>query len=141
MEKQVKEEKLSENEKELKIDDLDSNQYYEIKIYADYDIEDGKGMQREQEIGKLVFATQPLSTLGSIEMQVEGKDISTTKATISYQIDEERTDKRLIQILEEIKIEIVEKETQEVAKEKEIRGEELEELRLGSRKKKKTMKV
>ena len=130
----VKEEKLSENEKELKIDDLDSNQYYEIKIYADYDIEDGKGMQREQEIGKLVFATQPLSTLGSIEMQVEGKDISTTKATISYQIDEERTDKRLIQILEEIKIEIVEKETQEVAKEKEIRGEELEELRQGAEK-------
>ena len=130
----VKEEKLSENETEIKIDDLDSNQYYEIKIYADYDIEDGKGMQREQEIGKLVFATQPLSTLGSIEMQVEGKDISTTKATIGYQIDEERTDKRLIQILEEIKIEIVEKETQEVAKEKKIRGDELEELKLGEKK-------
>ena len=129
----VKEEKLSENEKEIKIDDLDSNQYYEIKITADYDIEDGKGMQREQEIGKLVFATQPLSTLGSIEMQVEGKDISTTKATVGYQIDEERTDKRLIQILEEIKIEIVEKETQEMAKEKEIRGEELEQLRLGEK--------
>ena len=129
----VKEEKLSENEKELKIDDLDSNQYYEIKIYADYDIEDGKGMQREQEIGKLVFATQPLSTLGSIEMQVEGKDISTTKATVGYQIDEERTDKRLIQILEEIKIEIVEKETQEIAKEKEIRGEELEQIKLGEK--------
>ena len=130
----IKEEKLAENETEIKIDDLDSNQYYEIKIYADYDIEDGKGMQREQEIGKLVFATQPLSTLGSIEMQVEGKDISTTKATIGYKIDEERTDKRLIQILEEIKIEIVEKETQEVAKAKEIRGEELEELKLGEKK-------
>ena len=130
----IKEEKLAENETEIKIDDLDSNQYYEIKIYADYDIEDGKGMQREQEIGKLVFATQPLSTLGSIEMQVEGKDISTTKATIGYKIDEERTDKRLIQILEEIKIEIVEKETQEVAKEKEIRGEELEGLKLGGKK-------
>ena len=130
----IKEEKLAENETEIKIDDLDSNQYYEIKIYADYDIEDGKGMQREQEIGKLVFATQPLSTLGSIEMQVEGKDISTTKATIGYKIDEERTDKRLIQILEEMKIEIVEKETQEVAKTKEIRGEEIEGLKLGEKK-------
>lgn len=38
----VKEEKLAENEKKIKIDDLDSNQYYEIKIYTDYDIEDGK---------------------------------------------------------------------------------------------------
>lgn len=51
----VKEEKLAENEKKIKIDDLDSNQYYEIKIYTDYDIEDGKGIQREKEIGKLVL--------------------------------------------------------------------------------------
>ena len=127
----VKEEKLAENEKKIKIDDLDSNQYYEIKIYTDYDIEDGKGIQREKEIGKLVFATQPLSTLGTIEMKVEGKDISTTKAVIDYAIDEERTDKRLIQILEEITIEIIEKDTQEVTESKEITGEEIQKLKSG----------
>ena len=130
----VKEERLSEKETKIKIDDLDSNQYYKIKIYADYDIEDGKGMIREKEIGTLVFATQPLSTLGSVEIKVEEKELSTTKASIIYKIDEERTDKRLIQILETIKIEIVNRETQEVAKKTEIRGEELENLKLGKQK-------
>ena len=33
----VKEEKLAENETTIVLDDLDSNQYYEIKVYADYD--------------------------------------------------------------------------------------------------------
>ena len=112
---------------------MDSNQYYEIKVYADYDLEDEKGIQKEQEIGKLVFATSPLSTLGSVEMKVEGKDITTDKATIEYEIDEERTDKRLIQILEEIKIEIINKNSQVVEKTKEIRGEELEKLKTGEK--------
>ena len=129
----VKEEKLAENETTIILDDLDSNQYYEIKVYADYDLEDEKGIQKEQEIGKLVFATSPLSTLGSVEMKVEGKDITTDKATIEYEIDEERTDKRLIQILEEIKIEIINKNSQVVEKTKEIRGEELEKLKTGEK--------
>ena len=129
----VKEEKLAENETTIILDDLDSNQYYEIKVYADYDLEDEKGIQKEQEIGKLVFATSPLSTLGSVEMKVEGKDITTDKATIEYEIDEERTDKRLIQILEEIKIEIINKNSQVVEKTKEIRGEELEKLKIGEK--------
>lgn len=129
----VKEEKLAENETTIVLDDLDSSQYYEIKVYADYDLEDEKGIQKEQEIGKLVFATSPLSTLGSVEMKVEGKDITTDKATIEYEIDEERTDKRLIQILEEIKIEIINKNSQVVEKTKEIRGEELEKLKTGEK--------
>ena len=129
----VKEEKLAENETTIVLDDLDSNQYYEIKVYADYDLEDEKGIQKEQEIGKLVFATSPLSTLGSVEMKVEGKDITTDKATIEYEIDEERTDKRLIQILEEIKIEIINKNSQVVERTKEIRGEELEKLKTGEK--------
>ena len=66
-------------------------------------------------------------------MKVEGKDITTDKATIEYEIDEERTDKRLIQILEEIKIEIINKNSQVVEKTKEIREEELEKLKTGEK--------
>ena len=73
---------MSQNQKEIKLDDLDSNQYYSLKIYADYDLNDNKGVQKEVEIGDLVFATQPLSTLGSVELKVEGKDITTDKGDI-----------------------------------------------------------
>ena len=128
-----KEERLSQNQKEIKLDDLDSNQYYNLKIYADYDLNDNKGVQKEVEIGDLIFATQPLSTLGSVELTVEGKDITTEKAILSYKINEERTDKRLIQILNSIKVELINKNTGKVAKTTTIKEEELQTLKAGQK--------
>ena len=102
----VKEERLAENEKEILLEDLDQNQYYKISIYADYDLNNNKGKQENVELGNLVFATQPISTLGSLELVVENKELTSKTSTISYKIDEERTDKRLIQILNELTINI-----------------------------------
>jgi len=107
----LKEERLSEHEKEIKLEDLDQNQYYKIKVYADYDLGDNKGTQKDVEIGNLVFATKPISTLGSLEMIVENKELTSQNAKISYRIDEDKTDKRLIQILNELTIKIVEDTT------------------------------
>ena len=102
----VQEKRLSENESELLLEDLDQNQYYKISIYADYDLNDNRGKQEQVEIGNLVFATQPISTLGSLELTVENKELTSTTSTISYKINEDRTDKRLIQILNELTINI-----------------------------------
>ena len=113
----VQEKRLSENEKELLLEDLDQNQYYKISIYADYDLNDNKGKQENVEIGNLVFATQPISTLGSLELTVENKELTSTTSTISYKIDEDRTDKRLIQILNELTINIVEQPESNIAQE------------------------
>ena len=104
----VQEKRLSENETELLLEDLDQNQYYKISIYADYDLNDNRGKQEQVEIGNLVFATQPISTLGSLELTVENKELTSTTSTISYKINEDRTDKRLIQILNELTIKIIE---------------------------------
>ena len=102
----VQEKRLSENETELLLEDLDQNQYYKISIYADYDLNDNRGKQEQVEIGNLVFATQPISTLGSLELTVENKELTSTTSMISYKINEDRTDKRLIQILNELTINI-----------------------------------
>ena len=104
----VREEKLAENEKELLLEDLDQNQYYTITIYADFDLNDNRGKQENVEIGSLVFATQPISTLGSLDLNVENKELTGNSSTIDYTINEDRTDKRLIQILNELTIKIVE---------------------------------
>ena len=134
----VKEEKLAENEKEILLNDLDQNQYYKIGIYADYDLNDNKGKQENVEIGNLVFATQPISTLGSLELTVENKELTSTTSTISYKIDEDRTDKRLIQILNELTINIVEQPENNIDQETKegiiiytdtLIGEEIENLR------------
>ena len=145
----VKEKKLSENENEIELDDLDQNQYYKITIYADYDLEDNKGTKENIELGNLVFATKPISTLGSLELKVENKETTNKSAKIEYKIDEENTDKRLIQILNELTIKIVEsKENEEEnASESErnrnientmythtLTGEEIKKLQLGETK-------
>ena len=71
---------------------------------------------------------------------MENKELTTSTSTISYKLDEERTDKRLIQILNELTIKIVEQPTnyQDNSQETEegilvytdtLIGEELENLR------------
>ena len=124
----VKEERLAENEKEILLNDLDQNQYYKIGIYADYDLNDNKGKQENIEIGNLVFATQPISTLGSLELTVENKELTSTTSTISYKIDEDRTDKRLIQILNELTINI--KDGEDIVKTDTLTEEEIETFKL-----------
>ena len=74
----LKEEKLAEDEKEIKLEDLDQNQYYKITVYADYDLGNNKGMQQIEELGNLVFATKPISTLGSLELKMENKELTST---------------------------------------------------------------
>ena len=133
----VQEKKLSENESELLLEDLDQNQYYKIGIYADYDLNDNKGKQENVEIGNLVFATQPISTLGSLELTLENKELTSTSSTISYKIDEERTDKRLIQILNELTINIVENSSdseEELVYTATLTGEEITNLQQGGTK-------
>ena len=122
----VQEKRLSENESELLLEDLDQNQYYKIGIYADYDLNDNRGKQENVEIGNLVFATQPISTLGSLELTVENKELTSTTSTISYKIDEERTDKRLIQILNELTINI--KDGEEIVYTDTLSGDEITNL-------------
>ena len=119
----VQEKRLSENERELLLEDLDQNQYYKISIYADYDLNDNRGKQEQVEIGNLVFATQPISTLGSLELTVENKELTSTTSTISYKINEDRTDKRLIQILNELTINI--KDGENIVKTYTLTGEEI----------------
>ena len=139
----IKEERLSENEKEIKLEDLDQNQYYKITIYADFNLNDNKGIKEKEEIGNLVFATKPIATLGSLELKVENKEATNKSAKIEYRIDEERTDKRLIQILNELTIKIVEeqKNSEENAQKEDniiytntLAGEEIEKLKLGETK-------
>ena len=139
----VKKERLSENEREIKLEDLDQNQYYKITIYADFNLNDNKGVKEKEEIGNLVFATKPIATLGSLELKVENKETTNKSAKIAYKIDEERTDKRLIQILNELTIKIVEeqKNPEENAQKEDniiytntLAGEEIKNLQLGETK-------
>ena len=38
--------------------DLDPNDYFKIEVYADYDLEDGNGLRKNQIIGTGTFVTR-----------------------------------------------------------------------------------
>ena len=64
--------------------------------------------------------------MGSLELIVENKELTSTTSTISYKIDEDRTDKRLIQILNELTINI--KDGENIVKTDTLTEEEISNL-------------
>ncbi len=136
----VQENALKESDRKLEIKDLNPNDYYTIKIYADIDLEDNKGEQKEQVIGETTFTTLPLSSLGYLVLNSETQELAQNTAKMGIGIDEDRTDKRLIEIIETIQIRFIpqiEEDGEEIEdKNKEIREkiltqEQIEQLKQG----------
>ena len=113
----VKEESLSGNRNTLSFTDLDPNNYYKIEIHADYDTEDGRGMKQNQIIGSGYFTTLPITSLGYLHLNIEEKETTSNSIEVEITINEEQTDRRLIQILEKLDITIRAENGEEYSKE------------------------
>ena len=84
----VKEESLSGNRNTLSFTDLDPNNYYKIKIHADYDTEDGRGMKQNQIIGSGYFTTLPITSLGYLHLNIEEKETTSNSIEVEITINE-----------------------------------------------------
>ena len=125
---------MNTNEKEITLKDLDPNDYYTIKIYGDYNLEDEKGLKRENEMGQGVFTTLPIASLGYVRYNMELTEITTNKASLKINIDDNITDERLIKIISQIELRLVPEGTEnkeEDTKTIEITKTELEKLKIG----------
>lgn len=103
--------------KSLIFNDLDSQRTYTIKIYADFDISDGKGMQYNQEIGNSTFTTMPLSKLGNLKLDVSydvDTDITCNSINLKVAINTSKTDERLIRILKNVNLSIRDEKNKEI---------------------------
>lgn len=127
----IQEAKLDQNTTLLELENLDPNQYFMVSVYADYDIEDEKGVQKDQVIGSCNFTSVPLSILGYLNMNVTKKEVTKQSATLEMAINKDRTDERLVYILEQISISIYDQtqEEEELVETKIIQGEELQKLK------------
>lgn len=96
-------EKVSE---ELKLYGLDPNKSYMVEVYCDYDLEDGKGIIKNVLIGNVNIMTLPISSLGYLELDMKIEELSSNKSKLKVKINSERTDNRLIKILDEVKFTI-----------------------------------
>lgn len=100
----VKTGELKKDTEKLIFTDLDANGYFTIIVYANYDLENGKGKQENIEIGRGSFVTKPIASLGHIQVKVEEKEITQTEMKLGISIDDNQTDARLIKILEKVEI-------------------------------------
>lgn len=108
---------IGNDQNTIVFNELDPQNTYTIKLYADFDIEDGKGMQYDQEIGNATFTTLPLSRLGSLKLNVsydDTTDITYHSINLTTSINTSRTDSRLIQILKSVTLAIQDGESNTV---------------------------
>ena len=94
----------------IKLYELDPNQTYEIEIYSDYDLNDGKGTQTNKLIGKTSFITMNLTSLGYLNLNTKEVEVKTNEATLSFEINKEATDTRLLSMLDNIEISLLEED-------------------------------
>ena len=101
----------------LTFNDLNPQETYTIKIYADFDISDGKGMMYNQEIGTSTFSTLPLSKLGNLKLEVSyniDEDLTCNSINLTTAINTNKTDHRLIQILKSVNLSIQDEKNKEI---------------------------
>lgn len=101
--KLVKNEKIDVKKNELYFTDLDPSKTYEIKLICDYNIEDGNGIQKKQEIGNLVFTTEDL---GNLVFDIKYQDLTHDEVKLSINVNSQKIDMKIMQILQNVKIQI-----------------------------------
>ena len=117
-----------ENDK-IKLTNLDPSDTYTLKVFADYDIEDGEGTKKQRELGNTKFIVPSLSSLGYMRVNIEKKDIKSDSANLLVSLDLEKTDYRLIFLMTSLEIDILEKNN--IVNKYIIENEELEKLKSG----------
>ena len=88
----------------LTFNDLDSNGYYQIIIYGDYDLDNGEDIQQNAELGRASFVTRPLASLGYMQVHIDDKEVTQNSMNLGISIDENQTDARLLAILDKVEV-------------------------------------
>ncbi len=97
-----------ENTDKLTFNDLDPESVYAISVYADFDIEDGKGMLFNEEIGNATFTTASLDKIGilNLDLNYNEEDLTDNSFTFNTSINK-RTNDMVIKLLKEVTIQIL----------------------------------
>ena len=115
---------LKKSQSNIALTSLDPNDYYNIQIYADCDLNDGKGVQEKLVIGEGRFTTLTISSLGYVRLDIENTELTQNNAKFSLSINNEVTDGRLTKILSYLELRLVPQEETENAGDQETREDE-----------------
>ena len=119
---------LIDNDK-IKVTNLDPSGAYTLKIFGDYDIEDGQGSKKNNELGSTKFIVPSLSSLGYIRANLQAENITSSGAKLTVSLDLEKTDYRLVFLMSKFEISLTDQN--ETVYNYKIENEELETLKSG----------
>lgn len=100
----------SEEEQSIELSNLDPNTTYVIKVLGDYDIEDGKGINKDAVLGESKFTTKPLSSLGYVRVKSGTVEVTSDSATLESYIDTSAVAEQLLDLLNSFKMIITDEE-------------------------------
>ena len=99
------------------IDDLRLNKNYYVTVYCDYDLGNGQGIQKFQQIGRFNFTSASLASLGKVYLDCEVIGVTCNSATVKYTLNTEFTSPELLKLLEACKFTVKEKADDSVVSE------------------------
>ena len=97
----------------ITISNLDPNRVYYVRVLADIDLNDNKGIRKGYQLGELEITTTPISSLGFVNLKLETKNIGSDEFTISTNINKNKTHKILLQVIDTITLNVYDIETEE----------------------------
>ena len=113
---------------------LEMSSLYIINVFADYDIEDGKGMQLNKLIGSEIFITEDVNKLGNLKLNIENdeENLSYNQAILTVNlINRDSKDDMLIKILSALTIKLQNNNSKKIEKEIIINSQDLIKLQNG----------
>ena len=90
----------------IRLDNLDPNQIFIIKVFGDYDLNDGNGLNKDVELTSIEFTSLPITSLGFLNLNFDIEDIDSDSISLKYKINSSKTDDRLIKLVKEINFEL-----------------------------------
>ncbi len=113
-------------------ENLNTNIIYTVRIYADYDLEDGRGTRENELLKETKVSTNPLSSLGFIRVTFEEASITSDSARYRFYLNIDNTDKRLIELLDQVTIVTRKQDTKEEVSRIQLGSEEVNKLKTGT---------
>lgn len=94
------------NGNRIRVNNLDPNQIFIIKVLGDYDLNDGKGLLKDEELTSIEFTSLPITSLGFLNLNFDINDTDSDSISLKYNINSNKTDARLITLVKEINFEL-----------------------------------
>ena len=115
----------------IQLTNLDPDQIFVVTLYADMDIDDGRGIQKKQELASVSFTSKPITTLGHINLSMNIENVTHTSINFKLNINLKKTNSILINLLKQFKVDLYDESGKNHIRTEYISGEKISKLKNG----------